>query len=252
LSRTLDGLTKNDWIEQKTRIHKMAENLRERKFITTGYDFPDPDPDSKLLAIAEGRRLPACVMFLDICGFSKRPMESAAEQDMTLRIMALFFSEMIRIAEAYDGQIEKNTGDGLMVYFSDIDNPATKKAVACALTMKAATSYLINPIISSTHEQTIQFRISMDYGYITIARIGAKQRFSSYVAIGTTANIASKMLRYAKEDQIILGDFARQQLPIDWQYKYTEILPFPTGWENKTTMSPYSFFLYTGRWATLV
>jgi len=92
----------------------------------------------------------------------------------------------------------------------------------------------------------------MDYGYITVARIGAKKRFSSYVAIGTTANIASKMLRYAKKDQIILGDFARQQLPTEWRYKYTEILPFSTGWENKTTMSPYSFFLYTGRWATLV
>lgn len=250
MSRTLGGLTKIDWEEQKSRIHNMVMNLRERKFITTGYDFPDPD--SKLLAIAEGRRLPACVMFLDICGFSKHPMESAAEQDMTLRIIALFFSEMIRIAETYDGQIEKNTGDGLMVYFSDIDNPATKKAVACALTMKAATSYLINPIISSTHEQTIQFRISMDYGYITVARIGAKKRFSSYVAIGTTANIASKMLRYTKADQIILGEFARQQLPIDWQYKYTEILPFPTDWKHKTTMLPYSFFLYTGRWANLV
>lgn len=252
MPRTLDGLTKIDWDEQKNRINKMAENLRTRKFITAGYDFPNPDPESKLLAIAEGRRLPACVMFLDICGFSKRPMETAAEQDMTLRIMALFFSEMIRIAEAYDGQIEKNTGDGLMVYFSDIDNPATKKAVACALTMQAATSYLINPIISSTHEQMIQFRISMDYGFITVARIGAKRLFSSYIAIGTTANIASKMLKYAKEDQIILGDFARQQLPLDWQYKYTKILPFPTGWQNKTTMSPYSFFLYTGRWATLV
>jgi len=252
LSRTLDGLTRMDWQKQEERVQKRAQSLRYREFTKKGYDFP-PEPDStNSLAIGEGRRLSACVMFLDICDFSKRPMETDSEQDLVLRVLALFFSEMISIAEEYDGQVEKNTGDGLMIYFPDNDSTAVKKAIACALTMQAATSKLINPIIKATNTQEIQFRISMDYGSVTIAKIGAPRRFSSNVAIGTTANIASKMLKFAKEDQIILGDFAKQQLPIEWQYKYTQILPISTGWVNTKTGLAYSFFLYTGRWATLV
>jgi len=36
-----------------------------------------------------------------------------------LRVLNLFFTEMIRIVEDYGGAVEKNTGDGLMAYFED-------------------------------------------------------------------------------------------------------------------------------------
>jgi class 3 adenylate cyclase len=76
------------------------------------------------------------VMFIDICDFSIRPMESLEEQDLTLRVLNLFFTEMIKVAEDYGGNIEKNTGDGLMVYFNDGEgSPAekgAKRAVAAA------------------------------------------------------------------------------------------------------------------------
>lgn len=47
------------------------------------------------------------VMFIDICGFSSRPMETLEEQDLTLRVLNLFFTEMIRIAEEYGGNVER-------------------------------------------------------------------------------------------------------------------------------------------------
>jgi len=62
-------------------------------------------------------------------------MDTPAEQDLMLRVLALFFSEMIRIAEEYGGVVEKNTGDGLMVYFSDgagiLGTSSVQKAVSC-------------------------------------------------------------------------------------------------------------------------
>lgn len=86
------------------------------------------------------------VLFLDISGFSKRPSETEEEQGMLLRVLNLFFTEMIKIAEEYGGTVEKNTGDGLMAYFEDgAGNPperGAKRAVACALTMMAANEHL--------------------------------------------------------------------------------------------------------------
>jgi adenylate cyclase len=255
LTINYNGLSSTYWQKQKERVSDMVNRLRQQSFTKEGRDIPDPN-SSGSLAIGEGRRIMACVMFLDICGFSKRPMETPVEQDLMLRIISLFFSEMIRIAEEFDGQVEKNTGDGLMIYFSDDSGAsgttAVHKALACALTMQAATTHLINPVVKESNSEEIRFRISMDYGSITVAKIGASHRFSSFAAIGATANFASKMLKFASEDQIILGDSAKKHIPIDWQIQWTEPLPINTGWHYLSTGNQYSIHLYKGRWAKLI
>jgi len=190
-------------------------------------------------------------MFIDICGFSDRPMWTLEEQDMTLRVLNLFFTEMIRIAEEYGGQVEKNTGDGLMIYFNDGDGqPAehgAKRAVACALTMMTANKNLIGPILVATGTQVINFRVSIDWGAVTIARLGAAKRFNANTAIGTTANFASKMLRHAKANEIVIGEKARLHLPTSW-LQWTEKLPVETGWKYIMRDTPYHLYKYNGRW----
>ena len=53
---------------------------------------------------------------------------------------------MIRIAEEYGGNVEKNTGDGLLAYFNDDEGTppefGPKRAVACALTMSRQSNIL--------------------------------------------------------------------------------------------------------------
>ena len=249
------GLSTSYWKNQHQRIIKVSERLTQRPFTKEGKDLPNPDYDQSL-SIGEGRRLNASVMFLDISGFTNRPMDTPLEQDLMLRILTLFFSEMICIAEEYEGQVEKNTGDGLMMYFTDdlasSGVHSVQKAITCALTMMATTTYLINPIVRASNAEDIKFRISIDYGSITIAKIGSRRRFSSYTAIGTIANLACKMLKHAKPEQIVLGNNAKNELPIEWQQMYTRLLPINTGWVYKANELPYSLYLYTGRWAKLI
>ena len=115
---------------------------------------------------------------------------------MMLRILNLFFTEMIRVVEDYGGAVEKNTGDWLMAYFEDraaID-PGTnsvKRALACVLTMDATNEMLVAPVLRATGVPTLRFRTTIDYGPVTIARIGAPRRFNANVAIGNTANFTS-------------------------------------------------------------
>jgi class 3 adenylate cyclase len=183
-------------------------------------------------------------------------METLEEQDLTLRVLNLFFTEMIRIAEEFGGNVEKNTGDGLMIYFNDGEGtPAekgSKRAVAAALTMMAANEHLISPILRATPTKEVEFRVSIDYGSVTIARLGPPRRFNSNAAIGTTANFASKMLRHAKAGDIVLGESARNQLPTDWQLHWTELFPTETGWLYRVSEKSYSLYRYTGRWSRLV
>jgi class 3 adenylate cyclase len=95
--------------------------------------------------------MPMAVMFLDICGFSGRPADTPADQDVLLRALNLFFTEMFRIAEDYGGTVEKNTGDGLMAYFEDQASDGRvsgcQRAVAAALTMMYTNTYGIGTIL---------------------------------------------------------------------------------------------------------
>ncbi|MBO7754509.1 adenylate/guanylate cyclase domain-containing protein [Burkholderia pseudomallei] len=244
-----DFLTHRYWESQGQRVETLRNRIREREdAIAAGRVVPDGTD----LALGRGRRIPMAVMFIDICGFSVCPSGTIAEQSAMLAALNLFFTEMIKIAEDYGGTVEKNTGDGLMAYFEDNGGtpPETgcKRSVACALTMMAAREYLISPVLEASGFSPFSFRISIDYGTVTVANLGVARGFNSYVAIGATANFAAKMLSNAGEQEIVIGQSVWQRLPLDWRVNYTQVDPKPTGWVHMLTGLPYLLYKYTGRW----
>ncbi len=240
------------WAEQIARIERVRQQIVNSLNTSAGRIVPE----SSDLTIGTGRRLSAAIMFLDISSFSSRLSETQEEQEQILAILNLFFSEMIKIAEDYGGTVEKNTGDGLMAYFEDGGSSSSEtgshRAVACSLTMMAACENLINPILVRSSIEPLRFRIAIDHGNITIAKVGARKRFNAITAIGATANLASKMLGTAKSGEIILGENAKKGLPPEWQTTWTKLHTYQTGWVFRATKLPYSFYYYNGRWSKLV
>lgn len=240
------------WMKQIARVQDLQSRLREREdALANGRVIPDGTD----LALGAGRRLAMAVMFIDICGFSQRRVESFEEQRAMLAALNLFFTEMIRIATDYGGTVEKNTGDGLMAYFeekADLPNEGgAKRALACALTMMAANKHLITPALEGRGFEPFSFRVSVDYGFVTIANLGVARQFNSYAAIGATANFAAKMLGKAGQGEIVLGQGAQSRLPEDWRRSFTVEHPEATGWgfigEDGRFVS-YPLFKYTGEW----
>ena len=241
-----DALDRDYWAAHYARVEDLRGKISARPAVGKALVLPNDET----LSVGEGRRLPMAIMFIDVCGFSDRAMSTLEDQDMTLRTLNLFFSEMIRIAEDYDGTIEKHTGDGLMIYFEDnlsgAEKSGTKRAVSCALTMHAINSSFITPILQrSPNAIPIKFRTSIDHGHVTVALLGLPKRFQSIVAIGSTANFACKMLRMADPGEIVIGGNGRGQLPVEW-LQFTQPVLQPTGWT--LNYAPYSLFKYIGRW----
>lgn len=187
------------WRGQVARIEDLRKRIIARgSAVDSGRVVPEDDH----LVLGRGRRLSMAVLFLDISAFSARPADSPEDQEILLRVLNLFFSEMLRIAEDYGGTVEKNTGDGLMAYFPDGEGNSTngsQRAVAAALTMTYTNQYAINPILEASSIAPLAFRVGIDHGNVTIARLGLAKRFNSLAAIGTTANLASKMLSQANQ-----------------------------------------------------
>ena len=246
-----DRLTAGQWSAQVTRIEESRGAISARDQVAAAGRVIPGESD---LVFGTGRHLKAAVLYLDISGFSSRPAETQQEQEVLLRVLTFFFTEMVRIAEEYGGTVEKNTGDGLMAYFEDGGgNPSevgTKRAVSAALSMFYTTDAALNPVISRSSALPIRFRVGIEYGWITIAKLGAARRFGSLAAIGTTANMASKMLDKADPGELIIGEAAKLQLPILWQLDWCKQLPNPSGWEYRASKAPYPFYRYVGRWTT--
>lgn len=245
-----DGLQATYWQQQIDRIKALRDRISAAPASPLGRVIPEDDD----LVIGQGRRVPMAVLFLDISGFSQRPSETEEDQGMLLKVLNLFFTEMIKIAEEYGGTVEKNTGDGLMAYFEDGGGtPAEggpKRAVACALTMMATNEHLIKPILDATPVPEVKFRISIDYGVVTVARLGAARRFNANVAIGATANFACKMLAFAEPGDIVIGGAVRELLPTTW-LEFVQLLPVATGWTFVKSNLPCPLYRYVGRWRRL-
>lgn len=233
--------------KQLTRTLATLDRIVSRDPVSPGRVVPTAED----IPIHDGRSLEATVMFLDICKFSQRPAWTAEEQEMLLRILSLFFTEMIRIIEDYGGDVEKNTGDGLMAYFvrhPDDTVSVQQRALSAALTMFYAADNFINPILKSSSLAPLDFRICMDHGPITVAKVGSARGFNGIVAIGTTANIASKMLSVADPNTILLGTKALVGLPESWQTTWARPKTSDTGWFYRSDGAPYTYWTYIGRW----
>lgn len=242
-----EGFNRSYLNKQIARTLKTLEQINKRGPVTPGLVIPTVDD----IPINDGRRLEATVMFLDISKFSARPAWTEEEQQALLRILSLFFTEMIRIIEDYGGEVEKNTGDGLMAYF--VRHPedtvsVQQRAVAAALTMFYAADNLINPKLKASGIPRLDFRICLDHGPVTVAKVGTARGFNGIVAIGTTANIASKMLSFAEPNSILIGTDVKEGLPVDWQVRWVTLKTVETGWVYRSTGFSYAFWSYIGRW----
>jgi adenylate cyclase len=239
ISLTYHGLQGRRVELNRRRINAKLQTVFSGRVIPNPADLP----------IGHGRRLQAAVLFLDICGFTARASETAAEQETQVRVLSLFISEMIRIVEDYGGTVEKNTGDGLMAYFAQSAGPGDvrQRSVACAMSMFHGASEFINPIIANSNLDEIKFRVCIDYGWITVARLGAAQRFNHIVAVGTSANRTSKMLRHADANEILIGDAMLGGLPANWLRDHVSAKTLATGWQHLGGAN-YTFWLFDGRW----
>ena len=169
-----------------------------------------------------------------------------------LALMNLFISEMISIVREHDGHFEKNTGDGLMAYFgegSSTDVERVKPAVEAAAVMHYFNDEILGPFLDSKNVARIKFRVGIDVGPVTLARLGVKSTNSDYnsmVAIGTIANVANKLMRLIPDGGICVGEYAYNNLPNNWGARCAKS-DLSTGFVYTATLNPYPGWILNHR-----
>ena len=104
---------------------------------------------------------------------------------------------------AYEGTLERFTGDGMMIFFNDpveVPDPA-ERAIRMAVAMQERVAGLAVRWLRRGWDLALGVGIAQ--GYATIGAIGFEGRLD-YGAIGTVTNLAARLCGEAKGGQILI------------------------------------------------
>jgi|SRR5579864_4619484 len=148
----------------------------------------------------EGHRREITVVFLDLRGFTA--FSDNVEPEEVMELLRTYHEEMGRLIFAFEGTLERFTGDGMMVFFNDpipsLDH--TKRAACMTLEMQARMKPLRERWLKEGHD--LDLGIGLTSGYATLGTIGFEGRMD-YAALGNVVNLASRFSDAAMGGQIL-------------------------------------------------
>ena|GEM_PF-1112523 len=132
------------------------------------------------------------------------------QPEETSKILNMYLTRMSKIAERYDGTVDKFIGDAILVYFGGIGDEAYQKnalqAIRMAMAMQAEVKLLKEQFKRDGLflEIPFQIRIGINTGYATIGSFGSEER-RDYTIIGKEVNITSRLERVCKPGGILVS-----------------------------------------------
>ncbi len=158
-----------------------------------------------------------CVGIVDVVSSTK--IISKLSQEKACIYYSVFLNTIGYIAQNHGAKVVKNIGDGVLFYFPKDSTKSLKRALECTTKMLEATE-MINKIFQKRKMPKIQYRISLDYGPLMIAKYMTS---SCKDIFGPTVNLCAKLNRLAKPNGLVIGSDMYQIVKKSKQYKFIEV-----------------------------
>jgi class 3 adenylate cyclase len=142
------------------------------------------------------------VVFLDLRGFTA--FAEPAEPEEVMGVLREYHAAIGPLVLAWEGTLERFTGDGMMIFFNDpIPVPdACERAVRMAVAIRARFDDLRAEWRKRGFE--LDLGVGIDRGYATLGAIGFEGRWD-YGAIGTVTNVAARLCAEAMPGQVLIS-----------------------------------------------
>lgn len=169
------------------------------------YDTPD------VVNVPSEHRFPAVVLFADISGFTRLSEQlgqigSAGVEELSFLINR-YFSRMIEIIQAHQGQVVKFSGDALTVLFPATPSleTAIRRAGECALSMQNKMSDFANLQTSLNTKASLSLKVGVGAGEILACTVGGALGRWEYLVAGPPLVQVAKAEHAARPRQIIFS-----------------------------------------------
>lgn len=189
--------------ELETRVAEQVSELertnRLRRFLSPQLAELVVDDEDRL----QSHRREIVVLFTDLRNFT--PFAETSEPEEVMGVLAEYHHAIGALVHAYEGTLERFTGDGIMVFFNDPIpcDDAAERAVRMALQIRDAVSDLAARWRRNGYDLPVGIGIAQ--GFATLGRIGFEGRFD-YAAIGSVTNLAARLCSDAGPWQVLVTD----------------------------------------------
>ena len=162
--------------------------------------------DKNHTILTERKRI--TVFFSDIVSFTELSEELEAET--LAELLNSYLSEMSKIANRFNGTVDKFMGDAIMILFGDDDETSQgikKDAVQCvamALEMSRRMQELQAHWSELGIKKPLQIRIGINSGHCTVGTFGTDRNLD-YTALGAGVNLASRLESAGKPGDILIS-----------------------------------------------
>jgi adenylate cyclase len=182
------------------QVKELAEVGRLKRFLAPQLvDLIVSSGDESLL---DSHRREITVVFCDLRGFTA--FAESGEPEDVMGVLHAYHAVIGELIFAFEGTLERFTGDGVMVFFNDpvpCDDPALR-AVRMALAMRERVGELA--VEWDRHGHELHFGLGIAQGFATVGRIGFEGR-ADYAAIGTVTNLAARLCDAAGAGQVLVS-----------------------------------------------
>jgi adenylate cyclase len=191
----------NEGLEQR-----VAEQLTELEHVSQLKRFFSPQLAELIVSsgdekFMESHRQEITVVFCDLRNFTE--FSSTSEPEEQLRVLREYHNAVGSLIFRYEATLEHFAGDGVMAFFNDpvpCPDPAAR-AVKMSIAMRDEVGKLRTEWNKRGFE--LGFGVGIALGYATLGQVGFEGQFH-YMAIGSVANLASRLCDQADDGQILI------------------------------------------------
>ena len=158
-----------------------------------------------------------CVGIVDVVNSTK--IISKLSQEEACIYYSVFLNTIGYIAQSHGAKVVKNIGDAVLFYFPKDSSKNLDCALKCTSKMLEA-SEMINKIFKKRKMPKIQYRISLDYGPLMIAKYMTS---SCKDIFGPTVNLCAKLNHFAMPNGLAIGSDMYQIVKKSKQYRFIEV-----------------------------
>jgi adenylate cyclase len=175
----------------------------------------------------KGRKQPVTVLFSDIRGFTTMTESSDAEK--LVAQLNEYFSDMVGSVLQQNGTLQKFIGDAIMAVWGDTysDGVAAdaRKAVTCALQMRAALAKLNDKWKENSDRKKLSIGIGVNHGEVIVGNIGHPRRME-FTVLGDGVNLAARLESATKQfhADILVGEQVEKLTCEQFIYRTVDLL----------------------------
>jgi class 3 adenylate cyclase len=219
----------DEFLDLDNGFNQMLAGLREREHVKDTFGrFVSREVADAILSgrvPLAGERREVTILFQDLRGFTA--MSERMDPADLLRVLNLFFTEVVSAMEAEGGIVKQFTGDGVMALFgapvAHPDDPA--RAVRAALGLLERLGRL-NTRLQEYQVPPLRIGVGIHTGEVVAGRIGPDTRVE-YGVVGDPVNLASRIEGLTKELQatILVSRATAEKLGSEFRCGRSAVFP---------------------------